>query len=94
MAGKCNHDPRFSGVFGTNNGCLACELESEADRATAAEARIARLTAQRDAALAMLRELEWLIPAQMTMACPSCRRLRPYGHASDCKLDALLKEEL
>lgn len=39
----CNHDKRFSGVFGCTNGCLACELE-------ATQARLSAVEAERDTA--------------------------------------------
>lgn len=51
---------------------------------------ITKLRAQRDAAVALLRKLEWsggTIPR-----CPDCRGLRN-DHSEDCRLAALLKGE-
>jgi hypothetical protein len=34
----CDHDNRFSGVFGAKNVCIACQCEAESARATKLEA--------------------------------------------------------
>ena len=35
----CNHDDRFKGVFFSRNGCIACECEIQAERASKSEQR-------------------------------------------------------
>jgi hypothetical protein len=53
--------------------------------------RIADLTAQRDVAVALLRELEWCVEGISTYRCPDCGHKESNGHGPNCKLAAILK---
>jgi hypothetical protein len=50
------------------------------------------LRRQRDEAIALLRELEWMDTPYDEDICPTCWREKFNGHAADCRLARLLQE--
>lgn len=96
-----NHNVRhpFIGMTGQPERAVAVIVSHWQVRAEAAEAEVERLRAERDAALAMLRRVEWASVAFVDSGvpwscCPVCGELgvkTQGGHAPDCELAALLE---
>lgn len=54
---------------------------------------LARLRAERESLLSLLREVEWAgLECDSNPACPVCYELEPGPHKPDCRLAAFLKE--
>lgn len=85
---SCPHPAWKRDFEAVDNGrCPLCLSE----RVDALEAALTTAQAERDAAIALLREVEWIVLGYgYSGICPRCSRLKVNGHAADCRLAALI----